>query len=187
MQDIIIITGVPGTGKTTVSRLLSEHLDGVHVDLTALVQHEELYTGFDEDRQTLIIDLEKLAHRILNMTAGDGFLILDGHVAPQVAPTDRVNLVFVLRRAPWELEKVLEGRGWSKDKVGENVDAELVDVALVDALDHIDRDRIYEINVTAKTPEKLVSEMVDTLEGDRTSNVGVVDWLADERARRYLR
>ena len=70
MQRIILITGVPGVGKTTISSLLMQKLDAVHIDISKIVKEENLYESIDEERQSLIIDIEKLRISILKIKAG---------------------------------------------------------------------------------------------------------------------
>lgn len=66
----LFITGTPGTGKSTVSRLLSAKLSATLkfsttlMDLNQLVEDEKLYTGVHPDWGFKIVDLDALCHRI---------------------------------------------------------------------------------------------------------------------------
>jgi adenylate kinase len=187
MPKNIIITGVPGTGKTTVSKMLSERIGGVHIDLSELVKREKLYSHIDEERQTLVVDLDKLGHKIeLLVSETDKNVIIDGHLAQLIVPTELVSTAFILRRAPWELEKVLNARGWLPDKVKENVEAELIDVVLVETLENIEEEKICEINTTGMTSGETVTLILQVLEEEVPCKYGNVDWLGEEEARRYI-
>ena len=57
---IILITGTPGVGKTTVSSILVEKTGAYLVDINKLVDEKHLYTGIDEERGYKIVDLDSL-------------------------------------------------------------------------------------------------------------------------------
>lgn len=57
----ILITGTPGTGKTTLSQaLVAAHADMRHVELSKLIAEQELHEGRDEAFDTLIMDDDKI-------------------------------------------------------------------------------------------------------------------------------
>ena len=187
MPKIIIVTGVPGTGKTTVSKMLSERVGGVHIDLSELVKKEKLHSHFDEERQTLVVDLEKLENKIeLLASKTEKQVILDGHLAQIAVSSGLVSYAFVLRRAPWELERVLKMRGWPSEKVLENVEAELIDVVLVETLENIDENKVCEVDTTGMTSEETVTRILEVMEGSVSCKYGSVDWLGEDEARRYI-
>ena len=49
------------------------------------------------------------------------------------------------------LQKRLEQKGWKKEKIRENVDAESIDVILCEAVEFFNKEDIFEINTTKKT------------------------------------
>ena len=57
---IILITGTPGVGKTTVSSILVEKIDACLVNINELVNEKHLYTVIDEERGYKIVDLDAL-------------------------------------------------------------------------------------------------------------------------------
>ena len=60
----IAITGTPGVGKTTVSKVLGEKLGIKVIDITEVVKDYKLYTEKDEDMDSYVIDFEKLENFI---------------------------------------------------------------------------------------------------------------------------
>ena len=92
-------------------------------------------------------------------------------------PKEQVHTVFVLRRDPRELQTVLEKRGYPEKKVWENLAAEILDVCLYDARSACGADKVCEVDVSNKTLEAVVEEMVLVLEKKQDCNVGTVDWL----------
>ena len=102
-----------------------------------------------------------------------------------------MNTVFVLRRDPAELMGVLEKRGFEGKKLWENLAAEILDVCLLDALSACGADKVCEIDVSGKTVEAVVEEMILVLEKRKACRSGIVDWLgkleAEGRLGEFLR
>ena len=59
-QPNILITGTPGTGKTTISENISRKLNLRHVCLGDWVKAKDLHTGWDEEFQSFIVDEDKV-------------------------------------------------------------------------------------------------------------------------------
>ena len=187
MQRIILITGVPGVGKTTTSALLKQKLDAIHIDVSKIVKEEKLYEGIDEERQSLIIDIEKLRSRIEDIkisTTKD--IILDGHGTENALISDEVSNVFVLRRAPWEIKKILTNRGWSFSKMKENVEAEIIDISLADTLEIFETSKISEIDTTGKSTEVIVEIMIEIINNKKSCGFGNIDWLGYEETQKLI-
>lgn len=177
-KRIILVTGTPGVGKTAVSRLLASKLDAVHIDLAELVKREELISGVDKVRETLIADTDRVSKRIQEiMRESEGDVIIDGHYAVDVVSAKNIHVVFVLRRDPDELKGFMEDRGFKERKLWENLAAEILDVCLWDAVSACGSDKVCEIDATGKRVEDVVEEMISVLEGRKKCMVGVVDWL----------
>jgi len=177
-RRIIIITGSPGVGKTSVSAILASKLNAVHVDLGKLVVKENLVTGKDEARDTLIADMERVSHRVKEILAQvEGDVVFDGHYAVDVVPAKNVSRVFVLRRNPEELRSLMEARGWGSLKLWENLACEVLDVCLSDAIKACGAEKVCEVDATRRTAEDVAEEIVAALAGKRKCFVGVIDWL----------
>lgn len=167
--------------------MLAERMGGIHVDLSELAERRGIITGYDESRETSIVDLERMENELASfLEGGEGPLILDGHFASEVVPPRVVTLAFVLRRAPWILMGELAARGFSKEKVRENVEAELLDVCLVDAVDNLGLERVCEVDTTGKTPGEVLDDVVSIIRGERPCRRGLVDWLERDESRGLL-
>jgi len=191
-KKIILVTGTPGVGKTAVSRLLASKLNAVHIDLGDLVKRENLKSGIDKTRDTLIADIDKVSRRvqeIINNSNHD--IIVDGHYATDVVPPETVDLVFVLRRNPDELKKTMEERGFKEEKIYENLAAEILDVCLVDAISACGSEKICEIVASDREIEEVAEDMLMVLNGKKKCTVRIVDWLgkleAENRLHLFLR
>jgi len=177
-RKVILVTGTPGVGKTTISHKLASKLDALYIGITELVKKEKLITSVDEDRRTLIADTEKVSKQLQEILAKtEGSIIIEGHYAVDVVPKKDVNTVFVLRRDPRELKSALEKRGYEEKKLWENLAAEILDVCLWDALSACGSDKVCEIDVSGKTVEAVVEEMMLVLEKRKDCRQGIVDWL----------
>lgn len=177
-RKVILVTGTPGVGKTTVSHKLASKLDALYIGITELVKKKKLITSVDEDRRTLIADTEKVSKQLQETLAKtEGSIIIEGHYAVDVVPKKDVNTVFVLRRDPRELKGALKKRGYEEKKLWENLAAEILDVCLWDALSACGADKVCEIDVSGKTVEAVVKEMMLVLEKRKDCRFGIVDWL----------
>ena len=177
-KRIILVTGTPGVGKTAVSHLLTQKLSAKHIDLGELVRRENLISGVDEARGTLIADTDKVSKRlkeIIRYSKRD--LLIDGHYAVDVVPVEKIHLVFVLRRDPEELKDLMEDRGFNEEKVRENLAAEILDICLFDAVKSCGLDKVCEIDTTGKEIEEVAEEALSVLRREKKCRVGVVDWL----------
>ncbi len=185
-KRVILVTGTPCVGKTVISRLLASRLNGLHIDLAELVKQEELTSGVDEARETLIADMEKVSERVREIIRDrEEDVIVDGHYAVNVVPVEDVHLVFVLRRHPDELKTCMENRGFTNKKLWENLAAEILDVCLSDAVEACGLNKVCEIDASGTSVEEVVEDMILVLERKRECKVGTVDWLGrlDEEGR----
>ena len=165
-------------GKTSVSHTLAAKLNARYIGITELVKNENLVTSIDEERKTLVADTKKLQERLEEiLSTSEGNIIIEGHYAVDVVPKEDVHTVFVLRRDPNELKNVLEKRGYPEKKVWENLAAEILDVCLMDALSACGADKVCEVDVSGKTVEAVVEEIVLVLEKKKECRSGIVDWL----------
>jgi adenylate kinase len=165
----IALTGTPGTGKTTIAKILTGRYGLKVVDLNEVVRTHRYYTGWDEQRECLIVDLEALrAHQFLDD------LVFEGHLS-HVLPVDRV---IVLRTNPVALRSRLQKKAFSEKKINENVEAEILDSILIEALAQ-HGDKVYEVDSTGAPSEsaQLVWEIIQG-RGLERFVVGKYDWTA---------
>jgi adenylate kinase len=178
-KRVILVTGTPSVGKTVTARMLTSKLDALYVDLTDLALRNNLVLGRDKKRDTVIIDERKMRRRISQIIekTEKNEIVVDGHYAVNVVPRKLVTLVFVLRRDPIELRKLMEQRGYTEPKLVENLASEILDVCLVDALNAGHEGKTCELNVTRMKTEETVKAMLEVMADPSKCCVGVVDWL----------
>jgi adenylate kinase len=178
VEKALVIVGSPGVGKSSISSLLATQLKGRYINVGDLVKDEGLDSGLDKQRDTLIADVERVAERIAEVIEEfEGYVIVEGHFAMDVVSEEDLLFAFVLRRNPDELREVLEKRKYAKEKIAENVAAEILDVCLSDAVQAYHESKVHEIDVSGKKTGNVVSEIIDVVQGHRKPRRGIVDWL----------
>ena len=160
----IALTGTPGTGKTTIAALLPYPV----IDVNALVKGGMNF-GIDPVRGCLEADMDALAAHLARLDS-DETQILEGHFSHHFA-----DWSIVLRLAPSLLKSRLEARGYSAEKIRENLEAEALDVILVEAAEFCDR--VDEIDTTGKSPPEVAELVARIIQGRLKLPAGQVNWL----------
>ena len=178
-KTVILITGTPGVGKTTVAKQLAEELDAHYINLTELAQTNNLLSGEDKERKTTIISEKKMRRKISEIVhvTNKSAIIVDGHYAAAVVPKRYVTRVFVLRRNPVELHTLMKKSGFSGAKLWENLASEILDGSLIEAVREQGEHKVCELDITGKTPTSVSSEIRTILSEHRECPLGQVDWL----------
>lgn len=176
---VIIVTGTPGVGKTTVATELASTLSANLLSVSELVQKENLVTESDKERGTIMADMTRLRVRVRSMIGkAKKDIVIEGHYAYDVVPKALSPRIFVLRREPDDLELKLRNRAYNEKKVSENVAAEVLDICLIGAMKRFGKDRLHEIDVTSMDVGMVVTEILVVLNGEKESKSGRVDWIA---------
>jgi adenylate kinase len=152
--------------------------DAQYINLTEYAKTYQLTQGEDKKRKTIIINEEKMRTKLTEtINASDkANIIVDGHYAAAVTPTELVTKVFVLRRNPKELKQFMEKCGFEGAKLWENLSAEILDVCLIEAI-QMQAGKVCELDATGKTVEDAVNDILDVLDRGKKCFSGVVDWL----------
>jgi len=174
---MLVVTGTPGTGKTAIARSLARQIHANYLSLTGLVKDERLYTMFDRQRQTRVVDVRRTRKWLReSQQRAKTVTVLDTHVS-DVAPRESVWKVIVLRCHPRVLEKRLRRRGWKGVKVRENVLAEILDSCYIVASEYYGSERVFQID-TSRTPFRNSVKECKVLLGERRPVGCTVDWIA---------
>jgi adenylate kinase len=176
----ILISGTPGTGKTTLAKELAKRINYEFIDVGELAISEHMYVKVDPTRNTKIIDEPKLSKRLgEEIIANDGKVVASSHYAEIVNPK-QVEKVIVLRTHPDELRRRLGQRGWSMEKIQENLEAEIIGVCSSNALSRYGKERVYEIDTTKMLPDETLGVALKIFESKCEAHVvGSINWLAD--------
>jgi adenylate kinase len=200
----VAVTGTPGTGKTTATELLETDLDVLH--LNDVIKSEGFSTGTDEERGSLVADMDALEAWL----DGREDVLVESHLAHNF-DADRV---VVLRAHPDTVVERLRERGESDSKAyenagsaepprtltrkarenagsaepprtlarktRENAESEALDVILSEAVHHHGTENVYEIDTTDRDPGDVAAEIAAVVAGEREPSAGTVsyvDWL----------
>jgi adenylate kinase len=173
---IIALTGTPGTGKTSVSKLLIKK--GINViDLNKLAIKNDFIDGIDEIRNSKIIDIKKLNDYIYKNYSKEDLIIFEGHLSHLLSCIDKVIL---LRCHPKKLRINLNKKGWNEKKIRENLEAEILDIILCEAIDLHSKNNIFEIDVTnmnINSTASLITEIIENkFKNMKKYKIGKIDW-----------
>ena len=159
-MNAIIVTGTPGTGKTAISKKLGKKLNLNCLDANLIIKKYHLSEGYDRKRKTKIIDTKKLnkalvkeikscnkrasdiknfkkankslAKSIKSSTEIKNGIIIDSHLSHYL-PNKYVDLCIVTKCNLKILQTRLKKKKYGKEKIRENLDAEIFDVCLEEA------------------------------------------------------
>jgi adenylate kinase len=178
--SVILISGTPGTGKTTLASELATRIGYTFIDMGKFAEAHHIRLRPDPMRKTKIINERGLADQLEKAarTAG-GKLIMASHYAEIVNPR-LVDKVIVLRTHPEELGRRLAERGWTASKIHENVEAEVLGVCSHNALERFGRHRVYEIDTTNLRQDQVLRIALEILESKgQPFLIGSINWLSD--------
>lgn len=164
----IALTGTPGVGKTTVSKVLVRRGYDI-LDLNNFIKEKGLIGDKDPERDTFEVDIECLKD-IYHSENLDPDMV-EGHLAHHLSLSPTV----VLRCSPSELEERMKNKGWNEPKIKENLEAEMLDTILIEALEFCED--VFEIDTTGKEPEHVASAIENIIDGEvERYEPGSVDW-----------
>ncbi|MGC8596647.1 MAG: AAA family ATPase [Thermocladium sp.] len=170
----ILVTGTPGTGKTTISLALSKKLGVPYINLNELilasgqVSWNQLSNTFD------VLDPEKVS-AMLNEEVRKRSGCVCETLAIELLDSSIIDKVVILRRDPYLLWNELQKRGWPLSKVASNVLSELLNVISYAARDLFDG-KVIEVDTSKSSPDECIDTIIRALNGEAIDNE--IDWLS---------
>lgn len=173
---IVAITGTPGIGKTSVSEVLRKKEFDI-VDLNKVAVEKQFLIGVDIDRDSKIVDVDKLNKYIEKNYDGKDIVFIDGHLSHLLNAVDKV---IVLRCHPKILKKRITVKNWKKEKIRENLEAEILDVILCETAEKQSRENVFEIDTTEKNVDDVAECILEIIKNNfehmKKYNMGNIDW-----------
>ena len=166
-----IITGNPGTGKHTLSQILSNKIGLEIIDINKIAIKNKT---FKRKKGALEVDVRKLK-RIVDKMPKNSLLV--GHLAPYIISKNKVEMAVVLRRSPYELEKVYKKRKYPHEKMIENLGSEILGITYYDTIRNIGKEKTNQIDTTKKSVTN-ISKKIESLFRKGNAKGDKVDWLA---------
>lgn len=141
-MKVVVVSGTPCVGKTefckkSISQLGGEYYDFAYIDVNNFIKENNLSEGYDEERDCLIVDEDKLEQALTKKIkklkeTGEKGVLIDSHMA-HILPNELVDECVILKCSIKELKTRLEKRGYSPKKVRENLDSEIFDICFMEA------------------------------------------------------
>lgn len=148
----ILITGTPGTGKTTLCTFLIETRlpQYTYHNVSEIALKNSFIESDDNDRETKVLDEDAVCDYLEEQGIGsfgpkDGGHIVDYHSSDFFAER-YFDLIFVLRSSTEVLFERLEKRSYSESKIRENMDCEIFQVCFDEAINSYPEIEVISLN-----------------------------------------
>jgi adenylate kinase len=176
----VLITGTPGTGKTTVSKIVAKKLECPLIAVNDLVVEKQIYNGYDEEKGYKVVDLHALSKEIKLVLkySNNERVIVEGHLAHYFDEDELVETVIVLRSRPDILRKRLDIRKWNDSKIRENLEAEALDICTFEAVE-IHGKNVNELDTSDLSVEDVAEIIIEILNDKKYFPPGKINFLED--------
>ncbi len=171
---IIILTGVPGTGKDTIAEEISKK--GYRwVSAKEIIEKKHLWTGMEKGARIVKMKAlqKEIKKEISTAKKKKQNLIIDGHLLCELKLD--ADICIVLRTDPVILMERLKKRKYPEGKIKENIESELVDYCTQLAEKNL-KCKVYEVNNSGKIKDTLRAIEVILKGKGRGFRPGWIDW-----------
>ncbi|MFX0176468.1 MAG: adenylate kinase family protein [Candidatus Hodarchaeota archaeon] len=183
-MKVIVLSGTPGTGKTKISKEIAKLINAKVITLNELAISENFVIKYDKQRDTSIIDEEKiisyLEKRIRSLNnEGLEFLIIESHFS-DIVPDKYIDYAFILRCDPDILRERLKKRGYKKEKIVENIQSEILGNCVNYFMKKQIKNPLLEIDTTdldLETEINVIIRIIAEEEDIENYYAGQIDWL----------
>ena len=172
MKKTLLVTGVPGTGKSTVAALVAKKAGAALIDINKTVNVLKLFSGIDEDDGSKVVRLQELERELSSTIKSEKpGVVVEGHLGCEVKLP--VQKVIVLRCDPKVLRQRLSARNYPAEKVAGNALSEALDYCTVLSEKNYGKRKVWEIDTTRRTPIEVASLCEKILTGKKMKKESV--------------
>lgn len=184
---VCIITGTPGTGKTSLTKIINGKIKTFCIFLNELITAEKHTLNYDNARETWVVNEKTLIPRLKEIIKrqkkgkNNKLIIIEGHLSDLV-PNKLIDYKIVLRCHPDILIKRLEKKKFKESKIKENVQAEILGECVSFLLGKNIKKPILEIDTTNENFEEIAEDIVTIIKDDKDFKkyaLGKIDWLEE--------
>ncbi|WVY99423.1 hypothetical protein V8G54_025493, partial [Vigna mungo] len=136
----ILVTGTPGTGKTTMCTTLAEVTQLCHINIGELVKEKNLHDGWDDELECYILNEDLVCDELENVME-EGGNIVDYHSC-DFFPERWFDCVVVLQTDNTILFDRLSRRGYRDSKLSNNIECEIFQVLLEEAKESYSEEKV---------------------------------------------
>lgn len=146
----LLVTGVPGTGKTLISKKLAELLNLEYINSGEYAKDN---FDFPVEEDEIIIDEVQMGKKLEEREN----IIIDSHIP------FKADKAIILRCNPPILLERLRERRYSEDKIKDNMLSEILDYEIYAVKELFSEEDIYE--VLSESVEDTLKEIIDIIKG----------------------
>ena len=130
-ERIIAVTGTPGSGKSTVARMLAEKIGAELVGVNEFIRERKLATRYEKDG-TAVVGINLLEREInKELLKRKGIVVIEGHLLCELKI--RNSCIIIVREHLPTIISRLKKRGYSISKIRDNIVSEATDYCGINA------------------------------------------------------
>jgi len=156
LKPNILVTGTPGTGKTSTCSLLASATGLTNLNVGDLVKAKSLHDGYDDELDCYVVNEDLLCDEMEDMVKEGGNLV-DYHSC-ELFPERWFDAVVVLQTDNAVLYERLTNRGYMGRKLQNNMECEIFQVLLEEA------NESYAQEIVRALPSNTIEDMSNNVE-----------------------
>jgi adenylate kinase len=183
--EIILLTGIPGTGKTAIAKIMEKKYHWINCSLGEIVVQKNLFLEEDQNRDTKVIDEVALCRYLDSyLSSLNGTVLIESHYV-DIVERPEITMGFILRCHPHILEQRLRQRGYSESKIRENIQAEILGDCTSYMLEKKKFQEpfcLFEINTSQQSLEQtstLIYNIYQNRKDYTKFKAGILSWMSD--------
>jgi len=142
------------------------------------VSKHRLFSGVDKKRRTKVVDVTKTCRQMRSFADPSAApLVIDTHHPEGIIPNNMTTFVFVLRCDPAILIRRLRRKKWNREKIRENVMAEILDYCLIHAQACYANRKLAQLDTSNSSVEQSVKVAINILSGTKAPILRL-NWLS---------